>query len=143
MRAIAENRRARYDYEITETFEAGIELKGFEVKSLMTRGASLGGAYAAVRGGEVWLLNVEIPPYQPKNTPKDYDPMRTRRLLIKQDEIKRLVGRTSEKGLTLLPIKMYKKGSNIKVLLGLGRAKSKKDKREKLKRREAEREMRG
>ncbi len=105
MRAIAENRRARYDYEITETFEAGIELKGFEVKSLMTRGASLGGAYAAVRGGEVWLLNVEIPPYQPKNTPKDYDPMRTRRLLIKQDEIKRLVGRTSEKGLTLLPIK--------------------------------------
>ncbi len=141
MALLAENRRARHDYEIQETYEAGIALQGNEVKSLLTRGASLQGAYATIRGGEAWLLNLDIPPYQPKNAPAGYDGKRTRKLLLHAAELRALIGRTSEKGLTLIPVSLYTKGGTIKLLLGLGRAKQKRDKREALKRREAEREM--
>ena len=141
MSVIAENRRARHEYGFVETLEAGIELLGSEVKSLTSRGVDLSGAYAVVRGGEAWLLNVSIPPYQPKNAPADYDASRARRLLLRREELRHLVGRTSEKGLTLVPIKLYSKGGKIKILVGVGKAKKKADKRETLKKREAEREI--
>ena len=88
-------------------------------------------------------MNVSIPPYQPKNAPADYDASRARRLLLRREELRHLVGRTSEKGLTLVPIKLYSKGGKIKILVGVGKAKKKADKRETLKKREAEREIRG
>ena len=95
---LSENRRARFDYDIIDTYEAGIELKGFEVKSVTNGRGNLTGAYAIVRGGEVWLLNMEIPPYQPANMPSDYDSTRTRRLLLKKEEIKVLTGKIKERG---------------------------------------------
>ena len=139
---LAENRRARFDYDILETYEAGIELLGQEVKSVKGGRCNLSGAYAILRGGEVVLLNAEIPAYQPKNAPADYDPSRTRRLLLRRDEIRGLVGKLHQKSLTLIPLQMYVKRGLIKVLLGLGRSRKKHDKREVLKKRGAEREMR-
>ncbi len=141
MPKLAENRRARYDYEILETFEAGIELRGFEVKSVLTRGVSLGGVYAVIREGEAWLLNLNILPYQPGNVPEEYDPKRKRRLLLNKKEISYLVGRTEEKGLTLVPLSLYTKGGKVKISLGLGKAKKKEDKREKIKKRDIERDV--
>ena len=120
---LSENRRARFDYDIIDTYEAGIELKGFEVKSVTSGRGNLTGAYAIVRGGEVWLLNMEIPPYQPANMPSDYDSTRTRRLLLKKEEIKVLTGKIKERGLTLIPLKLYSKNRRIKIALGLGKAK--------------------
>ncbi|MEW6617427.1 MAG: SsrA-binding protein SmpB [Patescibacteria group bacterium] len=136
------NKRAGFDYEILETFEAGIELKGFEVKSIASGRVSTVGSYAIVRGNEVWVVNLDIPPYQPQNTPEGYDPKRTRKLLLHKKEIEHLIGRTKEKGLTIVPIKMYNKNSKIKIELGLGRSKKKYDKREVIKKRETEREIR-
>ncbi|HDY73216.1 MAG TPA: SsrA-binding protein SmpB [Candidatus Jorgensenbacteria bacterium] len=139
---LSENRRARFDYDIADIYEAGIELKGFEVKSVTSGHGNLTGAYAIVRGGEVWLLNMEIPPYQPANMPSDYDSTRTRRLLLKKEEIKVLTGKIKERGLTLIPLKLYSKNRRIKIALGLGKAKKKYDKREMIKKRETEREIR-
>ena len=141
---IATNKRAYFDYEILETYEAGIELLGFEVKSIKTGRVNLAGAYVVIRGNQAWLLNADIPAYQPKNAPPDYDPKRTRRLLLKKSEITNLIGRTQEKGLTLLPLKVYTKGKSgkIKIEIGLAKSKKKADKREAIKKREAEREMR-
>lgn len=140
--SLAENRRAYYDYEILEKFEAGVELKGSEVKSILTRGVSLKGVYAVIRGGEAWLLNLDIPPYQPGNVPEDYESKRSRKLLLNRKEISYLRGRTEEKGLTLVPLSMYTKGGRIKVKIGLGKAKKKEDKREKLKKKDIERDIR-
>ena len=142
VKPLSENRRARFDYDIIDTYEAGIELKGFEVKSVTSGRGNLTGAYAIVRGGEVWLLNMEIPPYQPANMPSDYDSTRTRRLLLKKEEIKVLTGKIKERGLTLIPLKLYSKNRRIKIALGLGKAKKKYDKREAIKKRETEREIR-
>lgn len=143
MPIITENKRARYDYQILETYEAGIELFGFEVKSVKNGRINLAGSYAIIRGNEVWLINADIPPYQPKNAPPDYDFKRTRRLLLRKSEIKNLIGRTQEKGLTLLPLKVYTKNRRIKIEIGLGRSRKKKDKRELIKKRETEKEIRG
>ena len=139
---IAENRRARFDYDILETYEAGIELLGQEVKSVKGGRCNLSGAYAILRGGEVVLLNAEIPAYQPKNAPADYDPSRTRRLLLRRDEIRGLVGKLHQKSLTLIPLDMHAKRGLIKVALGLCRSRKKHDKREVLKKRTVEKEMR-
>lgn len=139
---LAENRRARFDYDILEEYEAGLELSGQEVKSAKGGKMNLAGAYAVLRGGEAWLLNAQIPPYQPKNAPADYDPARTRRLLLRRGEIKDLLGRLHEKGLSLLPLRAYVKRGLVKLELGLGRSRKSKDKREVLKKRSAEREMR-
>lgn len=138
---IATNKRAYFDYEIIETYEAGVELKGFEVKAIKSGRINLAGSYAIVRGGELWLLNADIPPYQPLNTPDDYDQKRSRRLLLRKFEIGNLIGRVQEKGLTLLPLKVYTKNRRIKILIGLGKSRKKADKRELLKKREAEREI--
>ena len=140
---ITTNKRAYFDYEILETFEAGIELKGFEVKSIKSGRINLAGSYAVIRNNQAWLLNADIPAYQPKNAPLDYDPKRTRRLLLKKSEIKNLIGRVQEKGLTLLPLKVYTKGKSnrIKMEIGLGKSRKKADKRELIKKREAQREI--
>lgn len=135
------NKKAQFDYEILETYEAGIELLGFEVKAIRKGFASLAGSFAIIRGGEAYLLNANIPPYQPGNTPKEHDPARTRKLLLTKDEIKELVGKTEKTGLTLVPLRLYNKKSKIKLELGLARHKKARDKRETIRKRETEREM--
>ena len=139
---LLEHKKARLNYELLETYEAGIELLGFEVKSLRGKRGSLEGAHVIVRGGEVFLLNAHIPPYQPSNTPKNYDPYRTRRLLLTKKEIATLGGQESKKGLTIVPISVYDKGRKIKLGLAVARGKKKYDKRDTIKRRDVDREMR-
>jgi SsrA-binding protein len=141
---ITENKKAWFDYQILETYEAGIELKGFEVKAVKSGRISLAGSYAIIRDHQVWLLNVDIPPYQPKNTPADYDSKRTRRLLLNKKEIKNLIGLTQEKGLTLVPLKVYTKGKSrrIKIEIGLAKSRKKADKRELIKKRNIEADIR-
>lgn len=141
MSDLAVNRRAQFDYEILQTFEAGIELRGFEAKAVKTGHINLTGAYAVVRGNEAWLLNAMIPAYQPKNAPADYDPQRTRRLLLHKSEIKELIGASAQKGLTIVPLRVYTTHNRVKVLLGLCRHKKKGDKREVIKKRETDREI--
>ncbi len=143
-RTIATNRRARYDYEIEETFEAGVVLTGAEVKSLRGGRASVTEAYARVTNGEVWLENLHIPPY-PHGDTRDYDPRRPRKLLLRRKEIERLIGKTQERGLALVPMRLYFTRGLAKVQLGLGRGKRRYEKRqatlERMHRREAEREF--
>jgi SsrA-binding protein len=138
---ISSNKKAYFDYEILETYEAGIELRGFEVKAIKIGRMNLIGAYVLIRQNQAWLINADIPPYQPKNTPPDYDPKRTRRLLLKAEEIRQLIGKTNEQGLTLVPLKVYNKRGRVKIEIGLGRGKKKADKREVIKKRETTREM--
>ena len=141
MKPLAENRRASFDYSVSETFEAGIELLGHEVKSARDGQMNIGGSHAIIRGGEAWLINATIPPYQPLNAPEDYDPKRTRRLLLKKDEIQNLAGRTKEK-CSLIPLRAYIKNNRIKIELGVGKPRKIHDKRELLKKRAIENEIR-
>lgn len=141
MTNLATNPAARYDYEILETFEAGIVLLGFEVKSVKKGHIGLRGSYVAFKGEELFLLNAQISPYQLKNTPEDYQPDRTRKLLLRKDEIKELIGKVKQKGLTLTPLRVYTKNNKIKLEFGLARGKKKIDKREAIKKREADRKM--
>jgi SsrA-binding protein len=137
----AENRKARFDYEILEKYETGIELLGTEVKSVRGGRMSLEGSFVIVRGGEVYLINSNIPPYQLKNAPKDYDPLRNRRLLLTKKEVQELAG--SEKtNLTVVPLSVYNKGRKIKVEIALAKGKKKRDKRESIKKRDTDRELR-
>lgn len=140
--SLVENRKARFNYELREKLEAGIELLGFEVKALRQKQGSLDGAYVIVRGGEAFLVNAFIPPYQPKNTPKDYDPRRNRKLLLTKKELAELASAESKKGLTIVPISVYAKGRKLKVEIAVARGKKKYDKRETIKRRDMEREIR-
>ena len=141
MADIATNEKVRFNYEILETLEAGVELAGIEVKSLRTHGASLDGSYVIVRGGEAFLSNMNIPPYQTANTPSDYDPMRLRRLLLAKKEIADLAAIESKKGLTIVPLSMYNKDGKIKVSLGIVIGKKKFDKRQAIKKRDTERDI--
>jgi SsrA-binding protein len=134
------NKRARYEYEILETFEAGLVLTGTEVKSLRQGQASIKEAFADVQGGEIFLVDSHIPPYAFGNI-HNHEPKRKRKLLLKGREIKRLAGKLAEKGLTLIPLRIYFRRGLAKVELGLGRGKKIRDKRETIKRREALREM--
>ncbi len=142
MSSFIENKKARFNYEITETLEAGIELLGPEVKSIKGGMGSLEGAYAVVRGGEVFLLGSNIPPYQAGNMPKGYDPLRTRKLLLTKKEIIELAQMEQEKKLTIVPLSMYNKKGKVKVSLGVARGKKKFDKRETIKKRDDMREVR-
>jgi len=137
---IATNRRARFEYEILETFEAGIELLGPEVKSLRAGRANLGDAYATVRRGEVWLVHLHISPYEQAGR-ENPEPRRERRLLLHRREIARLSGKLRERGLTLVPLRLYWKKGRAKVELGLARGKRRHDKRESIRQRDAEREV--
>jgi len=138
----AENRKARFDYEILEKYESGIELLGSEVKSVRGGQMSLEGAFVIVRGGECFLINANVPAYQPKNAPKDYDPLRNRKLLLTKKEIAELAGSEKNKSLTIVPISVYNKGRKIKVEIALVKGKKKFDKRETLKKRDTDREIR-
>lgn len=141
MKNLITNRRAKFDFAITETFEAGIMLVGKEVKSLKSKQGKLEGSYAFITGSEINLVNFYIPPYQPKNTMGLVEPNRTRKLLLTKKEIAYLTGKLKEKRYSLIPLRVYLKGGKIKLELGLGRGKSKIDKRETIKKREAEREI--
>ncbi len=138
----AENRKARFDYEILEKYETGIELLGTEVKSVRDGQMSLEGAFVIIRGGEAFLINSNIPPYQVKNAPKDYDPLRNRKILLTKKEIAELAGSEKNKSLTIVPISVYNKNRKIKVGIALVKGKKKFDKRETLKKRDTDREIR-
>lgn len=140
MAVFAVNQKARFDYEIFETYEAGIALFGFEVKSIQNGGANLAGSFVTIREGGAWLLNAAIAPYQSKNTPAAYDPARSRRLLLHKSELDELIGKTAQKGLTLVPLRMYTKGPRVKLEFALVRRRKKYDKREIIKKRDIERE---
>lgn len=148
MNALSENKKAFFNYEIIETFEAGIELLGFEVKSVKAGRANMVGAFATIRparrggGGEIWMTNLDIPPYQAANTPESYKQTRPRRLLLNKKEILYLITKMQSERLTLLPLKIYSKKNLVKVELGLARGKKQYEKRETIKKREVGREMR-
>jgi SsrA-binding protein len=137
---IAQNRKARHDYAILETFEAGVVLTGTEVKSLRSGKASIKEAYGRVRNGEVFVDGLNITPYA-QGGHYNHDPMRTRKLLLHRKEIERLIGATEQKGLTLVPLELYFRGGRIKLLVGLGRGKKHHDRREDVKKRMAERDV--
>ena len=138
----AENRKARFDYEILDKYEAGIELLGSEVKSVRGGQMSLEGAFVIIRGGEAFLINSNIPPYQAKNTSADYEPLRNRKLLLTKKEIAELAETEKNKSLTIIPMSVYNKNRKIKVNVALVRGKKKFDKRESIKKRETDREVR-
>lgn len=137
---VATNRQARFRYELLETWETGIALQGSEVKSLRDGKANLKDAYALVRDGEVWLHNAHIAPYGPAAR-EGHDPGRPRKLLMHKREIERLIGKTQERGLTLVPTRIYFSGPRAKVELALARGKELRDKRETIREREQKREM--
>lgn len=140
IKIIAENRKARRDYFIVDQYEAGMVLKGTEVKSLRQGRANLKDAYARIKDGEVFVYQLHIAPY-PFAYYDNHDPLRPRKLLLHQQEIKRLYGKINEKGLTLVPLRIYFKNGKVKILLALVKGKRKYDKREAIKRRDEQREM--
>jgi SsrA-binding protein len=139
-RVLGTNRKARHDYHIEEVFEAGIALTGSEVKSLREGRANLKDSYAALERDGVYLLNCHVSPYGPANR-FNHDPLRPRKLLLHRYEIRRLIGKVQEKGLTLVPLSLYLKNGRVKVELALARGKKQYDRREDLKRRVQEREV--
>jgi SsrA-binding protein len=138
---IAENRKAFHDYHIEETFEAGIALLGTEVKSIREGNVNLRDSFARVENAEVWIYNVHINPYSHRGY-SDHEPTRRRKLLLHRQEIRKLIGKTVERGMTLVPTRMYFKNGHVKVAISLARGKKAHDKRETIKRRDAERETR-
>lgn len=140
---LATNKRARYDYEILERLEAGIELLGHEVKSTKLGRASLRGSFVHIRGGEAWLTNATIAPYEKAGRLPDYDPTRSRRLLLKRTDLNRLIGKHATERATIVPLAMVVKRGLVKVEIALARGKRKYEKREAIKQREDERRMRG
>ena len=143
---VATNRRARHKFELIEKFEAGVQLLGSEVKALREGKAQMSDAYALVTRGEVWLRNLHIPPYLPASR-ENHEPERPRKLLLKRAEIERLIGKTQQRGLTLIPTRIYFKGRHAKVELALARGKEGRDRRREIadrdQRREIEREFKG
>lgn len=139
---LSRNKRVHFDYNVLEKFEAGIVLTGFETKAVKDGRFNLGGSYVIIRSNEAWLINADIPAYQPKNAPKGYEQTKTRKLLLTQKEIKYLTGKTETTGLTIIPLHSYLKNSRVKLEIGLVKHKKKEDKREGIKKRETEREIR-
>ena len=139
MRIFAENKKAYFKYKILEKIEAGIALIGQEVKSIKLGRINLTGSYVVVKNEEIYLIGCNVPPYQPKNAPKDYNSERSRKLLLKKSEIKQLIGKTQQKGLTLIPLKVYAKKGIIKIEFGIAKVLKKVDKREKIKKKDVER----
>jgi SsrA-binding protein len=135
------NRKAAFNYEILDTYSSGIELFGYEVKSLKGGQGSLEGSHVTVRGGEAFIVGMFIPPYQVNNTPTDYDPYRNRKLLLTKQEIADFAEIENKKGLTIVPISVYNKGSKVKLDIATARGKKKFDKRETLKKRQTDRDI--
>ena len=136
---IADNRKASHDYLFIETFEAGVALLGTEVKSIREGGANLRDSFARIEGGEVWVYNIHINPYRNRGY-SDHEPKR--KLLLHRQEIRKLIGKTVERGMTLVPVRMYLKNGRVKIAVSLAKGKKAHDKRETIKRREADRETR-
>jgi SsrA-binding protein len=141
IKIISDNRQARFLYEILETYDAGIQLVGTEVKSIREGKVNLRDGYALVRGGEVWMINVHVSPYESTGQYFNHDPRRTRKLLLNRKEINKLIGQVEQKGLTLIPLKLFFKNGRVKVTIALGKGKKLYDKRESTKRRDDQREM--
>ena len=139
--AVVENKRVGFDYTILEEMEAGLELFGFEVKSLRAGHGSLKGAHVVARGGEAYLVGASIPAWQVLNAPKGYDPERTRRLLLSTKEIAHVASAEGEKGLTIVPLKVYNKSRHLKLLIAIARGKKKEDKRRSIREREEKRSI--
>jgi len=139
--AILVNKKAKFDYEILETYQAGIELFGHEVKSLRNKKASIEGSHVKVRGGEVYLVGTTISPYQPENVADSYDPERPRRLLLTKKEIRELSQYEDKNGLTIIPLSVYNKGNKLKLEIAVARGKKKIDKRESTKKKDTKREV--
>ncbi len=142
MTVFTENKKAYFNYKIEESFEAGIELLGNEVKSIRKGQANLTSAFCIIRGGEAYIIGLHIPPYQPNNTDPSYDPDRSRKLLLSKKEIKKLADKENTKGLTLVPLSLYNKKRRIKVSVAVARGKKSFDKREVIKKRDLDREIR-
>jgi SsrA-binding protein len=142
MKTLAENKKAFFDYELLDKYEAGIVLRGFEVKSIRAGHVSLKGAYVTIKDNEVYLINALVSPYQQANTPENYDTQRTRKLLLNKSEIKSLIGKSKVKGLTLVALRLYTKKNKIKLEFAIGKGRQKIDKRETIKKRETDREIR-
>ena len=141
MKTLAENKKAYYNYEILEKFEAGMVLTGQEVKSIKSGSINLAGSYVVLKEEETFLLNSNVPAYQPKNAPKDYDANRLRKLLLNKSEIRYLIGKSQQKSLTLVPLRVYTKRGKIKLEFGLARGRKKADKKELIKKRAIDREI--
>lgn len=140
-RLIADNRKARRDYDLSDTFEAGVVLLGTEVKAIREGRVNLKDSYGRVESGEVFLHNLHISPYSHRGY-ADHEPLRRRKLLLRKDEIRKLIGRTVERGCTLVPVRMYFRDGRVKVAVSIARGKKTRDKRETIRRREIERETR-
>lgn len=140
--SLIDNKKAYFDYDITQKYEAGIELLGFEVKSIKKGQGSLLGSYVIIRGDEAFVMNMQIPPFQPSNTPSDYNPERSRKVLLSKKEIKELKEIDKQKGLTIVPIMVYNKGRKLKIEIGVARGKKRFDKRNTIKERETDIEIR-
>ena len=140
-RLLADNRKAHHDYHILHTYEAGIVLLGTEVKSIREGRVNLRDSFARVEGGEVFIYNIHVSPYSHRGY-ADHEPTRRRKLLLHKGEIRRLIGKTVERGMTLVPVRMYLKNGRVKVVVGVAKGKKTYDKRETIRRREAERETR-
>jgi SsrA-binding protein len=141
MKNLIDNRKAKFNYEILDKYDAGISLLGTEVKSLKEKKGNFTGAYVVIRGKEAFLVEAEIPPYQIANTPDGYDPRRPRKLLLSKKELLKLNEFEKNKGLTLIPISLYNKGRNLKLEFAVAKGKKLSDKRETIKRRESDREI--
>ena len=141
MKTYSENKKAIFDYEILERFEAGLVLFGQEVKSIKTGHINLSGSYVLIKNMEPFLIGVKIPPYQPNNAGADYGEERPRKILLNKKEINYLIGKTSQKGFSLIPLKIYDNNGRIKLEFGLARGKKKYDKKEKIKKRDTDREV--
>jgi SsrA-binding protein len=141
MAILATNKRAHFDYEIKETIEAGLVLKGYEVKSIKTGHVSLRESFVTVKGSELYLTNAHIPLYKHAGIVPNYDPTEPRKLLIKKAEAKHLIGKARVQGLTLVPVKLYTKRRFIKLQFGIGKGKKEYDKREKIKKRDDKRKI--
>ncbi|KKR54148.1 MAG: SsrA-binding protein [Parcubacteria group bacterium GW2011_GWA1_40_21] len=142
MQILINNKKAYFNYEILEKYVAGIELFGFEVKSIKSGQGSLEGAYITIRGGEAYLIGANIPAFQAKNAPESYDPIRNRRILLTKKEISTLASVEAKKGFAMPALAMYNAGGKIKIEIGVARGKKQFDKRESIKKRDTEREMR-
>jgi SsrA-binding protein len=141
MTILTENKKAYFDYEVLEKFEAGMKLLGWEVKAIKSKKTSLAGARAIIRAGEIFLVGLDIAPYQPNNPPQNYEERRTIKLLLSKKEINRAEGKISQKGLTLVPLKLYTKSGKIKAEIALVKGKKQFEKREKIKSREDKRKI--
>lgn len=141
MKVYSENKKAHYNYEILEKFEAGLILLGQEVKSIKAGRINLSGSYVIFNKEEPFLIGTKVPPWQPKNIGADYNEERQRKLLLNKKEINYLVGKSKEKGFSLIPLKVYEKSGRIKLEFGLAKGKKKYDKKEKIKKRDIEREI--